>query len=336
MTAYRLLGSGQDGRFTREDDVPRPPRHDEVLLRVHASALNFRDVALLQGWYPLPRQDGLIQLTDAAAEVLETGSEVGRFVTGDRVCSTFFPGWFGGSFPASSASRQYGTQLDGWMCQYKTVRAEDLVHLPAHLSYREGATLPCAALTAWNALHGRYPVGPGDVVQTQGTGGVALFALQFARMLGASVIATTSGDAKAALLHQLGATHVINYRSTPDWGLAARELTGGVGVNRIVEIGGPGTLAQSLQAVANEGEIALVGFVAPGQPQVDFMQLFMSGAVVRRINVGNRLEFECMNAAISQHGLHPVLDQDFALDDHALAFERLMSGGHSGKVTLRH
>lgn len=336
MQAFRLEGAGATARLFVVNEAARPPRHDEVLLRVHASSLNFRDLALKNGLYPMPRRDGLIQLSDAAAEVVEVGSETTRFKVGDRVCSMFFPGWYGGAFPQASIAHQYGSNLDGWLCEYKTVRAEDLVLAPTHLDYREAATLPCAALTAWTALHGARAVGPGEVVLIQGSGGVALLALQLARLMGARVIAITSDDAKAERLRQLGASDVINYRRTPEWAAEVRRLTNGVGVDRIVEVGGPGTLAQSLAAIAIGGEIALIGFVAAGAPSVDFMTLFMSGAILRRIGVGSRDDFEQMNRAISQHGLRPVLDRDFALADCVDAYDYLASGQHVGKVTLSH
>ncbi|OHX12080.1 zinc-dependent alcohol dehydrogenase family protein [Chromobacterium sphagni] len=206
--------------------MPQPGR-GEVLLQVRASSLNYRDLALLNGRYPMSYQDGLVPLSDAAGEVVELGADCRRFTVGDRICNTFFPEWFRGPFPLPTAARQYGSNLDGWLCQYKVVREEALVKAPQHLSFAEAATLTCAALTAWTALHGPQPIRAGDTVLTQGSGGVFLFAIQLAKLLGARVIATTSSAAKAQRLTELGADEVIDYTARPDWDAAARELNGG-------------------------------------------------------------------------------------------------------------
>ncbi|WP_047243032.1 zinc-dependent alcohol dehydrogenase family protein [Chromobacterium subtsugae] len=336
MQSYRFSRFGHLDHLQRRDDaMPRPGR-GEVLLRVRASALNYRDLALLNGRYPMSHQDGLIPLSDAAGEVVELGEDCRRFAVGDRVCNTFFPEWFGGPFPPPQAARQYGSNLDGWLCQYKAVSEEALVRAPDHLDWAEAATLPCAALTAWTALTGPQPVKAGDTVLTQGSGGVSLFAIQLAKLLGARVIATTSSADKAQRLRELGADEVIDYRASPDWGAAARELSGGRGVDRVVEVGGQGTLEQSLQATAIGGEIAVIGFLDEGAAPLDFMRFFLSGATLRRIAVGHREGFEAMLRAIEQHRLRPALDRVFAFDDARAAWERFASRRNLGKVVIAH
>src|ERR1700681_2443609 len=252
--AYQLdkLG-GLDGLVLTERDMPSPGV-GEVLVRVRASSLNFRDMMILNGAYPAPVPPGRVPLSDGAGEVMELGAGVKRLKVGDRIINSFFPNFFGGSFNAMP--EQWVVDHDGWLTEYKAVSAEALVSMPEHLTFEEAATLPCVAVTAWSALSG---VRVGETVLTQGSGGVSLFAVQLAKALGARVIATTSSPKNAARLRELGADEVIDYRASPEWGDQVRALTGGRGVDRIVEIGGPGTLAQSTKAVAYGGQVSLVG-----------------------------------------------------------------------------
>ncbi|POZ62959.1 zinc-dependent alcohol dehydrogenase family protein [Chromobacterium alticapitis] len=336
MQSYRFSRFGSLDHLNRRDEAMPAPGRGEVLLRVHASSLNYRDLALLHGRYPMSWTDGLIPLSDGAGEIIALGEGCRRFAVGDRVCNSFFPEWFGGPFPLEQAARQYGSNLDGWLCQYKTVSEEALVRVPDHLSYAEAAALPCAALTAWTALNGPNPIRAGDTVLTQGTGGVSLFAVQLAKLMGARVIATTSSAEKAEKLEALGADAVIDYRAEPQWGTRARELSGGMGVDRIVEVGGQGTLAQSLDAVAVGGEIAVIGFLDQGGAALDFMRYFLSGATLRRIAVGHREDMEAMLRAIGRHGLRPVIDRAFPFGDARAAFEHLEARRHFGKVVIQH
>jgi len=265
--------------------------------------------------------------------VVSVGEEVTRFKSGDRVANSFFPRWFGGRFPLSSAAEQYGSNQDGWLSEHKIISAEALVDIPPHLSFEEAATLPCAAVTAWTALNG---VTAGDTVLTQGSGGVSLFAIQLAKLLGARVIATTSSPEKAERLKALAADEVIDYTAFQDWSVRVRELTEGQGVDRIVEVGGPGTLAQSIRAVAIGGEIAMIGFLAAGDPSIDFSSLFMSGATLRRIAVGSRADFEALNRAVTQHLLRPVIDRVFLFDQAGEAWRHFDSRRNFGKVVITH
>jgi alcohol dehydrogenase len=273
MQSYRLESFGNLDSLVLRHETLKQPGPGEVLIKVKATSLNFRDLALLHGTYPMTCQLNLIPLSDAAGEVVSVGERVARFKPGDRVANNFFPRWFGGPFPRTSASEQYGSDQDGWLTEQKIVSAETLVAIPPHLSFEEAATLPCAAVTAWTALAG---LSAGDTVLTQGSGGVALFALQLAKLLGARVIATTSSPEKAERLKGLGADEVINYSNCPDWSVQARNLSDGRGVDRIIEVGGPGTLTQSIRAISVGGEIEVIGFLAAGEPSIDFSSLFLT------------------------------------------------------------
>lgn len=336
MQTYRLEHFRTiDDLILHTEDSPKP-RSREVLVRVHASSLNYRDLAILNGQYPMSSAAGHIPLSDGAGEVVEVGSDVTRFKVGDRIANTFFPRWFGGRFEMAYAHEQYGSDSDGWLTEYKAIDQESLVHIPAHLSFEEAATLPCAAVTAWSALAGPTPITAGHTVLTQGTGGVSLFALQLAKLRGARVIAITSSDEKAERLKALGADATINYAISPDWDESVRELTDGCGVDRIVEIGGPGTLAKSIRATALGGEISIIGFLAAAGEHIDFMQLFMSGATLRRIAVGSRDDFDAMNRAIALHKLRPVVDRVFPFAKTKDAWRHFEGRGHVGKVVIAH
>ncbi len=232
-----------------EEEMPKPQR-GELLLRVHAVSLNYRDLAVMLGRYVQAARPGLVPASDGAAEVVAVGEGVEVFKPGDRVISAFHPRWFGGRPPVTAVTDSYGTGRDGWLAEFKAVSQEVVVPLPGPLSYEEGSTLPCAAATAWCALAGPTPVRAGHTVLTQGTGGVSIFAVQLAKKLGARVISTTSSPAKAEKLRSLGSDDVINYSECPQWGDTVRDLTGGRGVDRVVEVGGPATVNQSLRAVA--------------------------------------------------------------------------------------
>lgn len=334
MKAYRLESFGDiDALRLHEEPDPRPQR-GEVLVRIRAVALNYRDLAIVRGRYPRKAVPGLIPVSDAAGEIVAVGEQVTAFKVGDRVVGAFHPRWFGGEMPATIQADSYGAESDGWLCELKAVSQEAVVALPDSLTYEEGCTLPCAGLTAWTALAGPTPVRAGHTVLVQGSGGVSIFALQLARALGATVIATTSADSKAERLRALGATHIVNYRQDADWGRRVRALTGGRGVDRVVEVGGPGTIAQSLKAVAVGGEIASIGFLSTENPGIDFFQLKLSGASFRNITVGDRSGLrELIRAAVGV-GLKPVIDRTFAFEDARGALSYLESGQHLGKVVV--
>jgi NADPH:quinone reductase-like Zn-dependent oxidoreductase len=298
-------------------------------MRVHASSLNARDLFMLDGRFPVP--PGRVPLSDGAGVVEAVGPGVTRFEVGDRVVNSFHPTWFGG--PQRKAGPAYSTDLDGWLTEYVVIDQQGLVPMPEHLDFTEAATLPCPAVTAWSAVAG---AGPGDTVLVQGSGGVSLFALQLAGAAGARVIATTSNDKKAKRLVELGASDVINYVSTPDWGTEVRKLTKGLGADVIVEVGGAGTIAQSIAAVAYRGVISLTGNVAPATTGIDVVSLLYSSATLRVIGGGSRSDLEDMNRAIEAHRLRPVIDRVFPFVEATAAVTHMASGAHFGKVVISH
>ncbi|MGE8098634.1 zinc-dependent alcohol dehydrogenase family protein [Pseudomonas fluorescens] len=328
MKIYRLQTIGSiDGLELCEELTPRPGP-GEVLVKIKATSLNFRDLTIVYGWSPFPLEDGRVQLSDAAGVVEAIGSGVTRFAVGDRVTNNFMPGWYAGPFREFAS--QYGTQIDGWMAEYRTIDQNELVAIPDSISFEDAATLPCAAVTAWNAVAG---VGPQHRVLTQGTGGVSLFALQFAKARGAEVIATTSSPEKAERLRALGADHVINYAENPNWGEQAKALTGGRGVDRVVEVGGPGTFAQSLKAVALSGQVSMVGVLAEGE-MPGYLDMFLTFARFQTIATGNRQDLEDVIAAVAQNGIRPVIDSCFTFDDGKAAFEHFGKRNVFGKVVI--
>jgi NADPH:quinone reductase-like Zn-dependent oxidoreductase len=331
MRAYRHVAfTGVDGLSLVEEEVPQPAA-GQVLVRVRASSLNFRDPIIANGQFPFGGSPGFIALSDGAGEVEAIGDGVTRFTVGDRVVNSFLPTWFGGKL--RELGQQYVVDLDGWLTEYRVVSEEALVAMPSHLSFEEGATLPCTAVTAWAALVG---VGPGDTVLTQGSGSVSLFALQLARTLGARVIATTSSEAKADRLRALGAEAVIDYVATPEWSSAVLALTDGRGVDRVVEVGGTGTIPQSIKSVTYQGEIALVGMLAPSDTGMSLIDFFLSQSTLRTIGLGSRGDHEDMNRALVLHKVHPVIDRVFPFEAARGAFSYFGEGKHFGKVVISH
>ncbi|QPC92278.1 NAD(P)-dependent alcohol dehydrogenase [Mesorhizobium sp. INR15] len=335
MKSYRAnLGGGIDGIVMRDEAIPSPGPH-QILVAVRAVSLNARELMILQGYYPLPVKPDLIPVSDGAGEVVAIGDGVTRVKIGDRIAASIFPRWIDGPF-GWDYSAQLGGSLDGMLSEYALLPEDAAVQIPPHLSYEEAATLPCAAVTAWNALSGGVPLLPGQTVLTQGSGGVSLFALQLARLFGARVIATTSSDDKAQRLTALGADAVINYRTTPDWHACVREMTGGRGVDVIVEVGGAGTMEQSLKAVALSGQISQVGSLDKSAASIGIAALSATVTSIRRIAVGNRAQFLAMNSAIAMHGLRPVIDSVFAFEDAVEAFRYYARGEAFGKIVIRH
>ena len=331
MRAYRQAAlTGIEGLTLVEEEIPQPSS-GQVLVRVRASALNFRDPIIASGQFPFPVAPGLIALSDGAGEIEAIGNGVTRFAVGDRVVNSFLPTWFGGKL--RTRGQQYVLNLDGWLAEYRVVSEEALAATPPHLSFEEAATLPCAAVTAWSALAG---VGPGDTVLTQGSGSVSLFALQLAKALGARVIVTTSSEEKAERLRGLGADAVIGYVTTPEWSDGVLALTKGRGADRIVEVGGTGTIAQSIKSVAYYGEIALVGMLDPTDSAMSLIDFFLSQSTLRTIGVGSRSDLEDMNRALALHNVHPVIDRVFSFDEAPEAFSYFAEGRYFGKVVISH
>lgn len=333
MRSYRLSKPGSlDNLELKVEDIPSVQR-GEVLVQVKAASLNYRDIAMVKNEYPGGLEGSPVPLSDGAGEVIAVGEGVKRFQVGDRVAGNFNREWFGGKRP--DYIEAYGSHSDGWLTEYKVMNPELLVSIPSHLSYKQAATLPCAAVTAWNALHGPRPLTPGDTVLTLGSGGVSVFAIQLAKALGLRVIATTSNEEKAEKLKQLGAEKVVNYKKNENWGKEVKELTGGRGVNRVVEVGGPATIKQSVQAVAPGEEVALIGVLTKTGEKLDYFDLF-GGASIRTAGVGSREDFEAMNRFIENMQLEPVIDKVFSFEEAKEAYEYLESQKFLGKIVITH
>jgi len=333
MRAYRLPQATGIDALTKAD-LPQPkPAHRQVLVKVLACSLNFRDLAIVLGRYRMPTKPNVVPLSDGAGEVVEVGPGVTRVKVGDRVAGNFFQRWPGGHASADTQASALGGSIDGMLREYAVLEEEGVVKLPAHLSYQEGGCLPCAGVTAWNALveHGRLIAG--QTVLVQGTGGVSMLALQFCKIFGADVIATSSSDAKLERAKQLGAAHGVNYKTTPDWDKAAVELTGGIGVDQVVEVGGAGTIAKSLGALRMGGKISMIG-VLSGAADLNPMLIMGKRANVQGISVGSTQMFEAMNRAIAVAKMKPVIDKVFAFDDTPAAFRHMQSAQHFGKIVI--
>lgn len=317
----------------RPDPTPGPR---QVLVRVRASSLNYRDLSTVEAKNAraAPKPD-LIPLSDGAGEVVAVGPGVSRVKTGDRVAGCFMQKWIGGAIDEVAMASAMGGAIDGMLTELAVLEEDGVVKLPAGFSFEEGATLPCAGLTAWHALVEIGNIKAGDIVQTQGSGGVSIFALQFARMFGARVIATSSSAAKAERLKKMGAEAVIDYRATPDWDKETMKLTGGRGADITVEVGGAGTLPRSFLATRLGGRIVVIGLLS-GMAEVDPMPILRRNLRVQGLYVGNRQMFEAMNRAIEAAGLKPVIDKVFPFSQARDAYRHLKSQTHFGKIVIAH
>jgi len=321
-----------DGLRQEETDIPRPGC-GQVLVRMRAFSLNYRDLLMVTGKYSRNLKLPLVPLSDGAGEVMEVGEGVTRWKAGDRVAAAFFQNWAAGRIREDVPSSALGGGCDGVLSEYAVFGEEGLVQLPQHLSFGEGATLPCAGVTAWNCLYSGN-LTCGDTVLVLGSGGVSTFALQLAHAAGARVIATSGSDAKAARLRELGASDVVNYRTEPAWEKRVLELTNGRGVDIVVEVGGAGTLLQSIKATRMGGQISLIGVLAGQQGEVNPLPAVMKGICIQGIYVGSREMFESMNHAITLHGIRPIVDRIFPFDQAREAIRHLESGAHVGKVVI--
>ncbi len=336
MRAYEVPApTGLDSWIPVERDDPKPGR-GQVLVKMRVVALNYRDILVATGRYRFPAAfpKNLVPVSDGAGEVVEVGAEVTRVRCGDRVAGLFAQTWLGGAQAADSRDGTLGGAIDGVLAEYRVFDQGGLVTVPDHLSFEEGATLPCAAVTAWNALFGLKSLQPGQTVLALGTGGVSIFATQFARAAGARVIVISSNDAKLDKARSIGATDLVNYTTHPDWDAEVRGLTGGRGVDQVIEIGGTGTLPRSIKSVAPGGVISLIGMLSGGST-IDPMAILGAGCVVRGVFVGSRELFETMNRAVAFHRIHPVIDRVFDFDAAKEALAYLDKGSHVGKVVIR-
>lgn len=312
------------------------PANHEVLIRVRASSLNHRDLAITRGFYPVGGQDRLVPLSDGAGEVVALGPRAHRFRIGDRVAAIFFQRWLHGRAPEDVGASALGGAVHGMLAHYVTLNEAGLVAIPPSLSYEQAATLPCAGVTAWSALMHSGKLHSGDTVLLQGTGGVSVLALQIAIAAGAHVYITSSSDAKLDRARQLGATGLINYVDHPDWDKLVRELTGGHGVNHVLEVGGSGTLPRSLAAMSAGAHIALIGGLAGFGGEIPAVSLIGKNASVTGIYVGARDDFEALNAFVERHQIKPVIDREFEFFNAELAYEHMASASHFGKIVIRH
>ncbi|WP_373500480.1 NAD(P)-dependent alcohol dehydrogenase [Desulfococcus sp.] len=317
---------------------PEPqPGAGQVRLRMKASAINYRDLLVpLRGYGSRMKALPLIMLSDGIGTVESVGEGVKNLKIGDRVCPLFFQTWISGEPNKKRLSLSLGCELDGTMADLMVLPEEGVALAPGHLDDMEAVSLPTAAVTAWRALATEGCVMPGDKVLVQGTGGVSLFALQFAKMLGAFVIVTSSSDEKLARVRRMGADETINYRMVPEWGKRAREIAGSDGVDHVVEVGGQGTLPQSLRAVRTGGTISMIGVLAGGNMDVPLGPIVTRHVRLQGITVGNRDDFVKMTRAIEQHMLHPVIDRVFAFEELHVALDYLSSGKHFGKICIMH
>lgn len=332
MKVAAVKKPGGPGNLIIEERPDPVAGSGEILVRMHASSLNYHDFVVVMGG--IPTEDGRIPMSDGAGEVIAVGDGVTKFKPGDRVLSLFFPDWQKGSIDALGFGGVPGDGADGFGAELVAMPETAFTRMPAGYSYTEAATLPCAALTAWRGMFVEGSVKPGDWVLTQGTGGVSVFALQLAKAAGARVISTSSSDEKLKRMTALGADHVINYKEIPEWGRKAFELTGGRGVDEVVEIGGPGTMAQSIQACRVGGHISLIGVLTGVSGEVPTAAFFSKNLTMSGITVGSAEHQEAMIAAIDASQIKPVLDKDFPLDKIADAFAHQASQQHFGKITL--
>jgi NADPH:quinone reductase-like Zn-dependent oxidoreductase len=317
-------------------DRPEPkPRRGEVVIRMRAASLNYRDTDMVAGTYPFKFPLPLVPLSDGVGEVVAIGEGVTRAKVRDRVLGTFWQSWLGGDFDQTENIGQLGGDLDGMLQEYVRLDQEGLVRAPEHLSDEEASTLPCAALTAWQALVTEGRLKAGDAVLVQGTGGVSIFALQFAVMFGARVIVTSSSDAKLERARSLGAAHTINYIKIPLWHPEVRRVNDGRGIDHVVEVGGPASFMQSLQAIRMGGQIHMIGYVGSKLGEMNPLEILYRRAVVRGIPIGSRESFEHMNRAIALNKMTPVVGRVLPWTEARAALEYMREGKHFGKIVLK-
>jgi NADPH:quinone reductase-like Zn-dependent oxidoreductase len=326
-------GASIDALVFDEVTVPEPGP-GEVLVAIKAVSLNFRDLAVVTGRYPRNVSEPTIIASDGAGEVIAAGDGVTAFKTGDRVAGSFFQNWITGPFAREYGASALGGAIDGVLTQFRVFDQEGLLHIPEHFTYQEGATLPCAGLTAWNALVPTGHVQAGDTVLLLGTGGVSIFGLQFAKMHGARTIITSSSDEKLARARALGADETINYQTTPEWDKEVLRLTGGKGVDIVLEVGGGETFPRSMNSVRASGQIAVIGVLSGVMGTIPVGLIGLQTLSVRGIFVGSVAMFEDMNRAIAANQLRPVIDRVFPFEQSLDALRYMQSAKHLGKIVI--
>jgi NADPH:quinone reductase-like Zn-dependent oxidoreductase len=335
MKAYEIQGGfGIDNlKITKR---PEPaPGPGQVCVRVRACSLNYRDYMTVTGAYNPRQRLPLVPCSDGAGEVAAVGEGATRFKPGDRVMGIFAQAWLAGEPTPEVRKTTLGGPLDGMLAEGIVLHESGLVPVPRHLSFEEAACLPCAGVTAWNALFEERSVKPGDTVLLQGTGGVSIFALQFAKAAGARVIITSSSDEKLKRAKELGAWETVNYTATPEWDKRVLELTDGEGADHVVEVGGAGTLERSLKAARIGGSVSVIGVLSGAKAEVAVTWILMKGVRLRGVFVGSRATFEAMNRAVTLHEIQPVVDRVFPFEKAPDAFRLMQQGGHFGKIVVK-
>ncbi len=321
--------------FKQVDIAPSSPDKGEVLVDLKAASVNFRDYMIAGAQYPIPVGTDLIPLCDGAWEVVDIGSDVKSLKVGDRVINTYSRDWIEGPLEAWMWATAFGAELDGTLCQQRVFLEQNLVKIPESLSFEEASTIPCAAVTAWNALfHGPKPLHPGQTVLTLGTGGVSIFALQLANAAGMRVIATTSTSQKMERLLSLGADHVVNYNDTPEWQTEIIEATDGEGVDVAIEVGGPGTMNKSIAALRHGGWLSFIGALADPTSQIEPFGLLQGHKTICPIMVGNRRHTREVVRALDINKIQPVIDHTVAFDNAPDAIASMPKGNHFGKIVI--
>ena len=334
MKAFEIREFGIENLAAAEREMP-VPKPNEVLVRIWAASLNYRDVMVVSGTYNPRMKLPAIPLSDAAGEVVEVGNEVAGWKAGDRVMPIFAQRWFDGNPTAETRTALgAGPQWDGIAREYATFREDALVRIPDHLSFEEGATLPCAALTAWHALAESGKLKPGETVLTLGTGGVSVFAVQFAKLFGARVLSTSSNNEKLEKLKKLGSDETINYREQEDWDKAVLELTNKRGVDHVVEVGGAGTLARSINASRVGGHVAMIGAL-DAEGTFNHVPVFMKAIRLQGIFVGSKRMFQDMLRAMEVANMKPIIDRVFQFDEIREALKYMKTGSHFGKIVIQ-
>lgn len=330
-TIYVQAGGGYDQVSVGESEV-LAPKSGEITVRLHANSLNYHDFAVVTGmWAPTEKR---IPMADGAGVVTAVGEGVSEFKVGDSVVSTFFPEWISGEPLVEGFVTVPGDGVDGYAREQVTARATSFTRAPLGYSHAEASTLTTAGLTAWRALMVDDSLKAGDTVLVQGTGGVSIFALQFAKMVGATVIATSSSDEKLERLQAMGADHLINYRKDSNWGETARKLTGGRGVDHIIDVGGPSTLQHSMNAARVAGHISVIGILSGVAGQLEFVPALVKQLRMQGVLVGSRIQQQDMIRAINANGMRPVMDRSFPMTDIVEAFKYQETNQHFGKICL--
>lgn len=334
MRAWEIVSDrGVDALALNNRPMPEPGP-GQVLIKVQASSVNYRDLSTIEDPVSRNLPYPTIPNSDAAGEVVEIGDSVEDIAVGDRVMSCFFQDWQAGPISSIAMASALGGAKPGVLAEYVVLDARGVVRAPAHLSWPQAATLPCAALTAWHALTQPRPIRPGETALLLGTGGVSVFAQQFCQLMGARTIVISSSDSKLERIRSLGAWETINYRETVDWDSTIVELTDGAGADRVIEVGGPGTLQKSIAAVRVAGIIALIGILAGLEGAVSPTDIMRKSITVQGVYVGSRQMFAEMNKAISLHEMKPVIDEEFAFSDAPAAYHRMRGAQHFGKLVI--